>query len=144
MTGEELKRHIQSVLPLESLHQMARDYKVVQRERELDIVQLIIALVLSGGTHEGGRQFDALRRYLESGTPRVARQAQESTRPSRSTRSSRSGPETLLAISSVLPGTTIARFWWSMNRAAARAFSSTLAMPASAGSRTASRTMSAT
>ena len=75
MTGEELKRHMQSVLSLDSLHQIAKDYKVVQRERELDIVQLIIALVLSGGTHEGGRQFDALRRYLESGAPRVARGA---------------------------------------------------------------------
>jgi Transposase DDE domain len=47
----------------------------VQRERELDIVQLILALVLSGGTHEGGRQFDALRRYLESDAPRVVRGA---------------------------------------------------------------------
>ena len=75
MTGEELKRHMQSVLPLESLQQIAREYKVIQRERELDIVQLIIALVLSGGTHEGGRQFDALRRYTESGAPRVARGA---------------------------------------------------------------------
>ena len=29
MTGEELKRHMQSVLPLDSLHQIAKDYKVV-------------------------------------------------------------------------------------------------------------------
>ncbi len=33
MTGEELKRHMQSVLPLESLQQIARDYKVGNRSR---------------------------------------------------------------------------------------------------------------
>lgn len=75
MTGEELKRHLQSVIPLESLQQLAREYKVIQRERELDIVQFLIALVLSGGTHEGGRQFDVLRRYVESGAPSVVRGA---------------------------------------------------------------------
>lgn len=75
MTGEELRRHLQSVLPLDSLRELAKTYRVVQRERELDIVQLVIALVLSGGTHEGGRQFDVLRRYVESGAPRVVRGA---------------------------------------------------------------------
>ena len=60
MTGEELKWHMQAVLPVEALQQIAKEYGVIQRERELDIVQFIIALVLSGGTHEGGRQFDAL------------------------------------------------------------------------------------
>ena len=55
MTGEELKRHMQAALPLEALQQIAKEYGVIQRERELDIVQFIIALVLSGGTHEGGR-----------------------------------------------------------------------------------------
>lgn len=75
MTGDELKKHLQTVLPLEKFGELAKEYHVVQRVRELDIVQLITALVLSGGTHEAGRQFDVLRRYVESGAPRVVRGA---------------------------------------------------------------------
>ena len=75
MMGEELRRHLHSVIPLGALTELAKKYGLVQRERELDIVQLVIALVLSGGTHEGGRQFDGLRRYVESGAPRVVRGA---------------------------------------------------------------------
>ena len=75
MTGDELKQHMQAVLPLETLRELAKDYGVVQRARELDIVQLVIALVLCGGTHEGGRQFDVLRRYVASGAPKVVRGA---------------------------------------------------------------------
>ena len=75
MTGEELRRHLHSVIPLDALTVLAKKYGLVQRERELDIVRLVIALVLSGGTHEGGRQFDVLRRYVESGAPRVVRGA---------------------------------------------------------------------
>lgn len=75
MNGEALKQHLQAVLPLEELDALAKEYRVVQRVRELDLVQLITALVLSGGTHEAGRQFDVLRRYVESGAPRVVRGA---------------------------------------------------------------------
>ncbi len=75
MTGDELKAHLQTVLPLEKVAALAREFRVVQRARELDVVQLIMALVLSGGTPEGGRQFDVLRRYVESGAPRVVRGA---------------------------------------------------------------------
>lgn len=75
MTGDELKEHLQAVLPLEKLAELAKEYRFVQRERELDVVQFIIALILSGGTHEAGRQFDVLRRYAESGAPRVVRGA---------------------------------------------------------------------
>lgn len=75
MTGDELKRHMQTVLPLDALERLAREFGVIERDRRLDVVQLVIALVLNGGTHEGGRQFDVLRRYLESGAPRVVRGA---------------------------------------------------------------------
>jgi putative transposase len=33
----------------------------------------VVALLLAGGTHEGGRQYDVLRTYLENGAPRVVR-----------------------------------------------------------------------
>lgn len=75
MTGEELRKHLKAVVPLDAIRSLAKEYGVVERERELDIVQLVIALVLAGGTHEGGRQYDALRRYLESGAPKVVRGA---------------------------------------------------------------------
>ena len=75
MTGEELRKHLKAVVPLDVIRSLAQEYGVVERERQLDIVQLVIALVLSGGTHEGGRQYDALRRYLESGAPKVVRGA---------------------------------------------------------------------
>lgn len=75
MTGEQLREHLQSVLPLDTIRALAKNYGVIERERELDIVQLVIALVLGGGTHEGGRQYDALRRYLQSGASKVVRGA---------------------------------------------------------------------
>lgn len=75
MTGEELKLHLQTVLPVGVLEELAKEYKFVERERRLDVVQFIVALILSGGTHEGGRQFDVLRRYVESGAPKVVRGA---------------------------------------------------------------------
>ena len=33
MTGDELKRHMQAVLPLELIEQLAKEYKFVERER---------------------------------------------------------------------------------------------------------------
>jgi hypothetical protein len=33
----------------------------------------VVALILAGGTHEGGRQYDVLRTYLDNGAPRVHR-----------------------------------------------------------------------
>ena len=71
MTGEELRKHLKAVIPLEVIGDLAREYGVIERKRALDIIQFVVALVLSGGTHEGGRQYDVLRRYLESGAPKV-------------------------------------------------------------------------
>ena len=75
MTGEELREHLRAVMSLDEIRSLANEYGVVERQRQLDIVELVIALVLSGGTHEGGRQYDTLRRYLESGAPSIARSA---------------------------------------------------------------------
>lgn len=73
MTGAELKKHMMTVLDLSNIEALARHYLVVQRERLLDIVSLVVALILTGGTHEGGRQYDVLRTYVENGAPRVTR-----------------------------------------------------------------------
>ena len=73
MTGEELRKHLHSVLPVDVILALASELRVSERERQLDVLQLVIALVLCGGTHEGGRQYDVLRQYIENGAPRVAR-----------------------------------------------------------------------
>ena len=33
----------------------------------------VVALILAGGTHEGGRQYDVFRTYLENGAATVRR-----------------------------------------------------------------------
>lgn len=57
------------------LQSLARAYGVVARERALDVMEFVLALVLTGGTARGGRQYDALRTYIENGAPKVARSA---------------------------------------------------------------------
>lgn len=73
MTGEELRQCVSKVLPPDLLVELAKEYGFLQRERQLDVVQLVIALVLCGGTHEGGRQADVLRQYVDNGAPSVVR-----------------------------------------------------------------------
>jgi hypothetical protein len=73
VTGADLKKHMTTVLDLFSIEALARQYGVIQRERQLDIVALVVALILAGGTHDGGRQYDVLRTYLQNGAPHVAR-----------------------------------------------------------------------
>jgi hypothetical protein len=75
MTGAELREHMTTMLNISDIEALTKEYGVVQRERQLDIVSLIVALILTGGTHEGGRQYDVLRTYLENGAPSVVRGA---------------------------------------------------------------------
>jgi Transposase DDE domain len=75
VTGAELKKHMTTVLDLLSIETLASEYRVVQRDRQLDIVSLVVALILAGGTHEGGRQYDVLRTYIENGAPSITRGA---------------------------------------------------------------------
>jgi hypothetical protein len=48
-------------------------YGIQERERKLDVFEFVVALILGGGTHEGGRQYDVLRTYVDNGAPRVVR-----------------------------------------------------------------------
>ena len=75
MTGAELRKHLTTTLNISDIEALTKEYGVVQRERQLDIVSLVVALILTGGTHEGGRQYDVLRTYLENGAPWVVRAA---------------------------------------------------------------------
>lgn len=73
MTGEELREHLRKTLDVKKIHALAAKYGVQERERKLLVFELVVALILSGGTHEGGRQYDVLRTYVENGAPRVRR-----------------------------------------------------------------------
>lgn len=73
MNGETLRELMKAVFKADEIEGLAREYQVVQRERCLDIVMLVTSLVLAGGTHDGGRQYDALRMYTKSGAPKVVR-----------------------------------------------------------------------
>lgn len=75
MNGAELRNLFKAVFDVGEIERLAREYQVVQRERCLDVVMLVTSLVLAGGTHDGGRQYDALRMYVKSGAPKVARGA---------------------------------------------------------------------
>jgi hypothetical protein len=75
VTGEQLRTLMETVFERGKLQNLARAYGVVERERALDVMELVLALVLTGGTARGGRQYDALRTYVENGAPKVARSA---------------------------------------------------------------------
>jgi len=75
MTGEELMLLFAGIFHSERLEQLARDYGLVERQRALDVVGLVLSLILCGGTHEGGRQYDVLRTYIENGSKKIGRGA---------------------------------------------------------------------
>ena len=73
MTGDELRELFVAVLGGGGLDALVEKYGVQQRERKRDVYEFIVALILAGGTHDGGRQYDILRTYLANGGPKVAR-----------------------------------------------------------------------
>src|SRR5260370_27678106 len=73
MDGDSLRKHMRETLSAEAIHNLADKYGVQERERKLDVFEFVVALILSGGTHEGGRQYDVLRTYVDNGAPRVVR-----------------------------------------------------------------------
>jgi hypothetical protein len=75
VTGEELQALMETVFARDRVDSLAREYGVVERARALDVREFLVALVLTGGTDRGGRQYDALRTYIENGAVRVARSA---------------------------------------------------------------------
>ena len=75
MTGRQLRDMLGEVLPAAAIEAAVRASGFQRRQRKLDPVALARALVLSGGTPDGGRQADVLRAYLEEGAPNVVRGA---------------------------------------------------------------------
>lgn len=73
MDGAGLKQLMTDVLQVDDLLVFAKSYGVVERDGQLDVVGFLLSLILNGGTHEGGRQTDVLRTYLEQGYRKVKR-----------------------------------------------------------------------
>lgn len=73
MTGDELREHLREVLDADEIAALVAKYGIQERERKLDVFELVVALILAGGTHEGGRQYDVLRTYVDNGAPAVVR-----------------------------------------------------------------------
>lgn len=73
MTGDELRGHLREVLNADAIGALVAKYGIQERERKLDVFEFVVALILAGGTHEGGRQYDVLRTYVDNGAPRVVR-----------------------------------------------------------------------
>jgi hypothetical protein len=73
MNGDTLREHLRTTLDADLIRQLAEHYGVQSRERKLIVLELVVALILAGGTHEGGRQYDVLRTYIDNGAPPVGR-----------------------------------------------------------------------
>jgi len=73
MTGDELKRHLHDTINPAAVAALVQKYDIQVRERKLDVFEFVLALILTGGTHEGGRQYDILRTYIDNGAPHVVR-----------------------------------------------------------------------
>lgn len=73
MTGDELREHLTETLDATMIGALAEKYGLQERERKLNVFEFVVALILAGGTHEGGRQYDVLRTYLANGAAPVVR-----------------------------------------------------------------------
>lgn len=75
MTGDEVRAVFEQMLPQEEMNRLCQQWGVIERQRKLNLVMLVRAMVISAGTPGGAYQADVLRAYLESEVPRVTRAA---------------------------------------------------------------------
>ena len=75
MTGDEVRAVFEQMLPQEEMNRLCQQCGVIERQRKLNLVMLVRAMVISAGTPGGASQADVLRAYLESEVPRVTRAA---------------------------------------------------------------------
>ncbi len=75
MNCDDVREIFETVLPQADIEKWADELGVVKRDRKLDVVALVRALVISAGTPTGGIQADALRAYIDYDVKPVARGA---------------------------------------------------------------------
>lgn len=73
LSGDELREIFEQVLPVEEIQAFADELNLVKRQRKLDVVSLVLALIITAGTQSGGWHADALRTYVKLDAPKVAR-----------------------------------------------------------------------
>lgn len=73
MQGRDVQRVFETILPDEVLLELVRASKLQERERKMEAVRLLRAMVIAASTGHGGRQADVMRTYFELGAERVAR-----------------------------------------------------------------------
>ena len=75
MTGDAMREVFETVLPTELIEGFARFFGVVERERVFQVATFVRASVIAAGSPGGGLQADAIRNYIDSGAPKMARSA---------------------------------------------------------------------
>jgi hypothetical protein len=73
MQGADVRRVFETILPEEPLLELVREARLQERERKLDAIALVRAMIIAAATGYGGRQADVMRIYFENGAERVAR-----------------------------------------------------------------------
>jgi len=73
LSGETLREIFEAVLPEKHLRAIVAKARFVERDRKLDAVGLLRAMVIAAGTGYGGRQADVARIYFENGARPVVR-----------------------------------------------------------------------
>ena len=73
MAGADVRRIFEAILPEEALSAVIEAAGMQERERKLDALRLVRAMVLASAAGSGGRQVDVLRLYLENNARRVTR-----------------------------------------------------------------------
>lgn len=73
MTGDDLRELMETCLPESVLREAVESAGLQQRERRLDPLPFLRAMVMSASSPSGGRQADVVRTYFEAGGTRVVR-----------------------------------------------------------------------
>jgi putative transposase len=75
MTGEDVRRVFEAILPQLDIERLCAPFAVIARQRKLPLGRLVRAMVIAAGTPGGAYQADVLRSSLAFEVPRVARSA---------------------------------------------------------------------
>jgi hypothetical protein len=72
MKSEDLKEVIEAIVPSDLILQWCDEIGVIERERRLNICELVRCMILACSSPSGAAQADVLRAYLHAGAPHVS------------------------------------------------------------------------
>lgn len=73
ISGEDIRDVFEATLPDKQLCEFIEKANFQQRQRKLDALRLVRAMIIAAATGYGGRQADIMRAYFEMGCERVVR-----------------------------------------------------------------------